>query len=80
MQLADLTPEGQELFELLRLKRAELAAEKRVPPYIICSDKTLKDMCGKCPTDEQQMTAVYGMGAQKVKSYGEKFAEIIVFF
>lgn len=80
LQLADLTPEGQELFEVLRQKRAELAAEKRVPPYIICSDKTLKDMCGKCPTDEQQMTAVYGMGAQKVKSYGEKFAEVIVSF
>ena len=34
LQLADLTPEGQELFEQLRKCRTELAVEKGVPPYI----------------------------------------------
>ena len=59
LQLADLTPEGQELFEQLRKCRTELAVEKGVPPYIICSDKTLKDMCAKCPVDSTAMAAVY---------------------
>ena len=80
LQLADLTPEGQELFEQLRRCRADLAVEKGVPPYIICSDKTLKDMCVKCPVDSTAMESVYGMGAQKVESYGARFTQIITAF
>ncbi|HAT89060.1 MAG TPA: recombinase RecQ [Roseburia sp.] len=76
-ELADLTKEGQELFEELRKCRLELAAKQGVPPFIICSDKTLKDMCAKCPADKAQMADVYGMGAQKIASYGENFTEII---
>ena len=76
-ELADLTEEGQELFEKLRKCRSELAAKQGVPPFIICSDKTLKDMCARCPADKTQMADVYGMGAQKIASYGESFAEII---
>ncbi len=76
-ELADLTKEGQELFEELRKCRLELAAKQGVPPFIICSDKTLKDMCAKCPADKAQMEDVYGMGAQKIASYGENFTEII---
>ena len=80
LQLADLTPEGQELFEQLRKCRTELAVEKGVPPYIICSDKTLKDMCVKCPVDSTAMAAVYGMGAQKIESYGARFTQVITAF
>ena len=77
MQIADLTPQGQKLFEELRKCRTELASQKGVPPYIICSDKTLKDMCAKCPTDDAALAAVYGMGAQKIQSYGVYFTKII---
>ena len=76
-ELADLTEEGQELFEKLRKCRSELAAKQGEPPFIICSDKTIKDMCAKCPTDEIQMADVYGMGVQKIASYGNNFTEII---
>ena len=80
LELADLTPEGQELFEQLRGCRSELAASQNVPPFIICSDKTLKDMCAKCPQSRTEMKAVYGMGVQKVESYGENFIKIIAAF
>ena len=76
-ELADLTEEGQELFEKLRKCRSELAAKQGVPPFIICSDKTLKDMCARCPADKTQMADVYGMGAQKIAIYGNNFTEII---
>lgn len=79
-QLANLTPKGQELFEQLRKCRTELAEEKGVPPYIICSDKTLTDMCAKCPVDNEAMEAVYGMGVQKIQSYGEHFTKVIAAF
>lgn len=73
----DLTENGKKLFELLRTGRMELAREQSVPPFIICSDKTLKDMCAKLPRNSADMETVYGMGAQKIQSYGSTFAEII---
>lgn len=72
-QLVGLNELGVALFEKLRSVRTELAAEKSVPPYIICSDKTLKDMCAKLPRDKEQLADVYGMGEQKIQNYGEAF-------
>ena len=76
-QLAGLNELGVALFEKLRSVRTELAAEKSVPPYIICSDKTLKDMCAKLPRDKEQLTDVYGMGEQKIQNYGEAFVTAV---
>ncbi len=47
-QLAGLNELGIALFEAAQV-RTGLASDKSVPPYIICSDKTLKDMCAKLP-------------------------------
>lgn len=76
-QLAGLNELGVALFEKLRSVRTELAAEKSVPPYIICSDKTLKDMCAKLPRDKVQLADVYGMGEQKIQNYGESFVTAV---
>lgn len=76
-QLAGLNELGAALFEKLRSVRTELAAEKSVPPYIICSDKTLKDMCAKLPRDKEQLVDVYGMGEQKIQNYGEAFVTAV---
>ena len=76
-QLAGLNELGAALFEKLRSVRTELAAEKSVPPYIICSDKTLKDMCAKLPRDKEQLADVYGMGEQKIQNYGEAFVTAV---
>ncbi len=75
--LSSLSTVGQELFEKLRACRTTLATDNSVPPFIICSDKTLKDMCVKCPKDPVQMADVYGMGEQKIQSYGEAFINVI---
>ena len=76
-QLAGLNELGVALFEKLRSVRTELAAEKSVPPYIICSDKTLKDMCAKLPRDKERLADVYGMGEQKIQNYGEAFVTAV---
>lgn len=76
-QLAGLNELGAALFEKLRSVRTELAAEKSVPPYIICSDKTLKDICAKLPRDKEQLVDVYGMGEQKIQNYGEAFVTAV---
>lgn len=76
-QFAGLNELGAALFEKLRSVRTELAAEKSVPPYIICSDKTLKDICAKLPRDKEQLADVYGMGEQKIQNYGEAFVTAV---
>jgi ATP-dependent DNA helicase RecQ len=65
------------LFDVLRAKRTELAGKKNVPAYIIFSDKTLRDMAVVKPKTIEQFAGVFGVGAAKLKEYGETFTEII---
>lgn len=74
---ADLTEKGRELFEELRRLRTELAQERSVPPYMVASDRTLRDMCLRIPLTEDEMLDVNGMGAKKMEQYGGRFLEKI---
>ncbi|WP_026691152.1 DNA helicase RecQ [Alteribacter aurantiacus] len=69
--------EAHPLFAELRELRTRLAKENSVAPYMVFSDKTLKEMCDKLPEDEQAMLDVKGLGAQKFEKYGEAFLEKI---
>ena len=69
-----------ELFELLRGLRLELAREREVPPYIVCSDATLRGMCRRRPATREDLLEVSGIGEKKAGEYGEAFlAEIAAF-
>ena len=76
-QAGDLTAKGAELFEELRKLRTELARARSVPPYVVASDKTLRDMCLRIPLTEEEMLDVHGMGAKKLEQYGGTFLEKI---
>ncbi|EMR06832.1 ATP-dependent DNA helicase recQ [Bhargavaea cecembensis DSE10] len=65
------------LFEKLRDLRKSLADEAGVPPYVIFSDKSLKDMCARKPVDEDSFLDVHGVGENKLAKYGEPFLEAI---
>ena len=65
------------LFEQLRAVRKELAEQEGVPPFVVFSDKTLKDMCEKKPTDEQMFLEVSGVGQNKLERYGSRFLAAI---
>ncbi|MGM9921988.1 MAG: DNA helicase RecQ [Bhargavaea sp.] len=65
------------LFEKLRDLRKSLADEAGVPPYVIFSDKSLKDMCARKPMDEESFLEVHGVGENKLAKYGEPFLEAI---
>lgn len=69
-----------ELFELLRGLRLELAREREVPPYIVCSDATLRGMCRRRPATREDLLEVSGIGEKKADEYGGAFlAEIAAF-
>ena len=66
-----------DLFEQLRKYRYELAQKEHVPPYIIFSDKTLKEMSTFLPTTQDAMLEINGIGKVKYDKYGEAFMEIV---
>ena len=74
---AALREKDLELFEELRALRREIAAEEKVPPYIIFSDKTLVLMCLTRPEDSAALLGISGIGEYKVKKYGERFLEVL---
>ena len=66
-----------DLFSKLKELRFKLAAEKKVPAYIIFSDAALADMCSKMPSNDAEFLEVSGVGKVKLEAYGEKFLEVI---
>ncbi|MGB8454819.1 MAG: DNA helicase RecQ [Anaerocolumna sp.] len=67
----------EELFELLRKLRSEIAREEKVPPYIVFSDKTLIELCFHVPVTEEEMLNISGIGKFKFEKYGERFMDVI---
>ncbi|MBF7093870.1 HRDC domain-containing protein [Streptococcus sp. HF-1907] len=66
----------QELFEHLHQIRFELAQDQGVPPFIIFSDVSLKEMAAHQPTMAQEFLDIKGVGAQKLERYGEIFMTV----
>ncbi|GIN69828.1 ATP-dependent DNA helicase RecQ [Bacillus sp. J14TS2] len=69
--------EDNELFERLRQLRRDIAEEEKVPPYIIFSDVTLKEMSGKLPLNNEELMQIKGVGDRKLEAYGPQFLEVI---
>ena len=76
-RMEELTEKGRALFEELRKLRAKLAGERSIPPYMVASDKTLRDMCIRIPLTAEEMLKVNGMGTRKLEQYGNPFLEKI---
>jgi len=70
-------PVNDELFEELRAFRRELSQREQVPPYVIFSDRTLRELVAACPLDRDSMLRVKGVGELKFEKYGEAFLKIL---
>ncbi|KXA10018.1 DNA helicase RecQ [Clostridium perfringens] len=68
---------NNELFDLLRSLRREIASEEGVPPYIVFGDNTLKEMSVRIPINESQLSEISGVGEKKILKYGEQFLNVI---
>ncbi|MEH7437742.1 DNA helicase RecQ [Neobacillus drentensis] len=68
------------LFEVLREVRKQIAESEKVPPFVIFSDATLKDMCVKLPITNEEFLQVSGVGELKLQKYGLRFIEAILTF
>ena len=80
--LGSYIPDDDEesLFQELRELRRTIAQEIGKPPYIVFSDKTLRDMARIKPVTNAQFLAVNGVGQHKLDLYGQRFMQTIASF
>ena len=72
-----LDPGDFALFEALRVHRLEVARREGVPPYVVASDRTLRDLVALRPKDPEQLLLVYGIGPTKAARYGAGRLEVL---
>jgi len=65
------------LLAALKTLRLRLAKEREVPAYVVFSDRTLIDMAERRPRDLDDFAEVNGVGAAKLKEFGEVFLSAI---
>jgi hypothetical protein len=70
--------EPSDIFEHLRQLRKELATRDNMPPYVVFSDKSLKEMEAALPRTKEEMLNISGVGEIKFEKYGYLFLEKII--
>ena len=70
-------PRSEALFQRLRELRKAIAASENLPPYIVFSDKSLREMSMLFPKDRDAFLQINGVGRRKWESYGETFLTTI---
>ncbi len=67
----------ENLFEILRTLRRNLANQNNIPPFVVFTDATLKEMSTYFPTTEENLLKINGVGTQKLEKYGKEFIDTI---
>jgi ATP-dependent DNA helicase RecQ len=65
------------LFEELRALRRAVADERQVPPFVIFSDATLRELAKVRPVTAEAFLGVKGVGERKQAELGERFVGLI---
>src|SRR5207247_2978052 len=63
------------LFAALRDHRLNLSRAQGVPPFVVASDRTLREIAALQPRTVEELMRVYGIGATKAARYGRGFLE-----
>jgi len=70
-------PGSEALFAELRATRTQVAQKVGVPPFVVFSDRTLREMALYFPNTTDQMRGISGVGESKMKRFGEAFLSVI---
>jgi ATP-dependent DNA helicase RecQ len=72
-----VAPADAPVFEALRVWRRELAAEQKVPPYVIFHDTTLAAIARRRPATTDDLAGVSGVGQAKLERYGADVLRVV---
>jgi ATP-dependent DNA helicase RecQ len=73
----ELDARALSLFELLRQHRLAVSRELRVPPYVVASDRTLRDVARLRPRTLGELELAHGIGPAKLKRFGEGLLGVV---
>ncbi len=65
------------LFQVLRAHRMQLASRDSVPPYVVASDRSLRDLALLRPSTREQLLLAHGIGPAKADKYGADLLAVI---
>jgi len=71
-EMIALSVEERAVFESLRETRMRLAKDNEVPPYVVCSDATLRELIRVNPSTLEGMLDVKGIGRAKMEAFGDE--------
>jgi ATP-dependent DNA helicase RecQ len=69
--------DAEALFEALREHRLRLARDQGVPPYVVASDRTLREIAALRPRSLTALEQAHGIGPAKLERYGPGLLEIV---
>ena len=72
-----LTTDDERLFAALKARRLELARERKVPPYVIFTDRSLREIARTRPRNAAALARVHGVGPAKIEAYGAMVIEML---
>ncbi|HKK53322.1 MAG TPA: HRDC domain-containing protein, partial [Myxococcota bacterium] len=72
-----LDPAETRRFEALRAHRLETAQAEGVPPYVVASDRSLRDLARLQPTRQADLERAHGIGEAKAERYGPGFLKVL---
>lgn len=73
----EFKPFDENLFERLRSLRKRIAESRKVPPFVIFGDVSLREMATYLPKNESEFLNINGVGQQKLADFGKLFLEEI---
>jgi len=65
------------LFDALRSWRRAEAQARGVPPYVIFSDRTLREVARERPQTLHALRGIYGIGDAKLDAFGRAVLQVI---
>ncbi len=68
----------QALFEALRSYRLKRASAQGVPPYVVASDRSLREIVAERPRSLDELLLVHGIGPAKAKRYGKGLLKVVL--
>ena len=71
------TEREERLWQALRKWRQERARTEEIPAYMVCGDKTLRDIVEKMPRGLDGLRSIYGLGEAKIDKFGNEILEVL---
>jgi ATP-dependent DNA helicase RecQ len=72
-----LDAEALRRFEALRAHRLVTAQAEGVPPYVVASDRSLRELALLVPAREADLTLAHGIGEAKARKYGAGWLAVL---